>query len=186
MSVCPSSNDTAQTMRPIPFKLFTLNDKCNRNNSASTVTRLWTGWPANLGSFPLRAKYVYILCKSRPLWWSPSLHWVPSAHSLEVKRPVMTLVTHLHLVSRLRMRGAIPTPHTSSGRVNGCRTSPAQSILVSSPVRNHEPHFCSFQYLFVVLKGAYSSTRGGVWLLLVIPLLLGGNPLSSCCSTTDY
>jgi hypothetical protein len=38
----------------------------------------------------------------------PPIQWVPGALSLGVKRPGVKLTTHLHLVPRSRMRGAIP------------------------------------------------------------------------------
>jgi hypothetical protein len=38
----------------------------------------------------------------------PPIQWVPGALSLGVKRQVMKLTTHIHLVPRSRMRGSIP------------------------------------------------------------------------------
>jgi len=47
----------------------------------------------------------------------PPIQWVPGALTPGVKRPGMKLTTHLHLVPRLRMRGAIPhLPNASQGR----------------------------------------------------------------------
>jgi hypothetical protein len=47
----------------------------------------------------------------------PPIQWVPGALSLGIKRPGVKLTTHLHLVPRPRMYGAIPPlPNTSSWR----------------------------------------------------------------------
>jgi hypothetical protein len=58
----------------------------------------------------------------------------------------------------------------SVGRVNYCWPSSAQSVLFFCPVRTHYDIFFFFSPDFCVFwNRASSSTKGGVWLLLVIP-----------------
>jgi hypothetical protein len=82
-------------------------------SSLSIVTRLWVGQPG----FDSWQSIMSIM--SRPTLGStqPPIQWVPGLFSWRQSGQGMKLTTHLHLVLRLRMLGAIPPlPHMSAWR----------------------------------------------------------------------
>jgi hypothetical protein len=75
-----------------------------KRSSVSIATVLLTGRPGF--DSRLKLEMFPFLTASRPAWW-PTL--IPMSLSPAVNRPgLVKLTTHLHLVPRLRMRGAIP------------------------------------------------------------------------------
>jgi hypothetical protein len=82
-----------------------------RNGDLLLVPRiagLRAGW--SVVQFPTGAR-IFLITASKPALGptQPPIQWIPGAPSLGVK-----LTTHLHLVQRSRMRGAIPPlPNTS-------------------------------------------------------------------------
>jgi hypothetical protein len=86
------------------------------------------------------------------------------------------------------------TPHArnwpscrSVGRLNCFWPSPLHQILVSGRIGIHELIFVLSETFTCSRNGAFSSTRGGVWLLLVTPpLQWGGGDDSSGHSLTNW
>jgi hypothetical protein len=79
--------------------------------TAQSVQRWATGWTIGVLGFDSRwglGIFLFTIASRTALGPTQPIKWVPGALSLGVKRRGVKLNTHLHLVPRSRMRGAIP------------------------------------------------------------------------------
>jgi hypothetical protein len=108
--VCLMKRSLSSTQKP--------HNRKNYDSSVGIVTTIKVGRPRIDSRQEQWRKFLSLLLRADRLWGPPSL-LTNSFRGLSsgVKRQGIKLTTHLHVVPRLKMRGAIPSlHHTSSWR----------------------------------------------------------------------
>jgi hypothetical protein len=134
---------------------------CARVRARMCVFNCWTNWPI-FTKFGMNVTRVLLESSPAPYFLISHVAEVALA-TLEYKAPKCCIVIDfLGRINRLLSGQSV-------GRIFAAgRRQHSQSLF-----RITWPCFCFFQYFYVFRNGASSSMRGGVWLLLVTPPLLG-------------